>query len=183
MPSPASLEQHAEPQAILVGWFFNYWANTPRLRLGDNATLRLGPEDDPQPDVLLMIPAALGGRARVDPGGYVSGPPELVAEVSASTVSYDLHVKLDLYRERGVREYLVWRVRDREVDWFVLRDSAYERLAAGTDGVLRSEVFPGLWLDPGALVTADPARLLAVLQKGLATPEHAAFRKALLAHA
>jgi hypothetical protein len=53
-----------------------------------------------------------------------------------------------------VREYLVWRVLDRQVDWFVLRSQQYERLSQGTDGLLRSEAFPGLWLDPGALVGA-----------------------------
>ena len=40
---------------------------------------------------------------------------------------------------------------------------------------MRSEVFPGLWLDPRALLTQDWPRLLAVLGQGLASPEHAAF--------
>ena len=43
------------------------------------------------------------------------------------------------------------------------------------DGILRSAVFPGLWLDPAALVRGDKARVKAVLQGGLDSPEHAAF--------
>jgi hypothetical protein len=74
-----------------------------------------------------------------------------------------------------VQEYLVWRVLDGEVDWVVLRGGQYQRLAAGPDGVLRSDVFPGLWLDPAALVSGDLARVLAVVQQGVASPEHAAF--------
>ena len=43
------------------------------------------------------------------------------------------------------------------------------------DGTLRSTVFPGLWLDPSALVEEDFDRLLEVLQSGLDSPEHAEF--------
>ena len=39
----------------------------------------------------------------------------------------------------------------------------------------RSEAFPGLWLDPAALLAGDLPRALAVLQQGIATPEHASF--------
>jgi hypothetical protein len=42
-------------------------------------------------------------------------------------------------------------------------------------GLLRSEVFPGLWLDPATLVSGDEARVLAMVQLGVASTEHAAF--------
>jgi hypothetical protein len=105
----------------------------------------------------------------------LEGAPELVVEVAASTASYDLHDKLNAYRRNGVREYIVWRVGDGEVDWFVLRGGRYERLSPGGDGVHRSEVFPGLWLDTGALVRGDLARVHKVLDGGLASLEHATF--------
>jgi Uma2 family endonuclease len=175
MPSPVRMDQHGEPQADLVGWLGWYKAATPGVRAADNATVLLGPEDEPQPDALLMIPGALGGQSVVGVQGYLEGAPELAAEVASSSASYDLHVKLAVYREHGVREYLVWRVRDETIDWFALRGDRYEPLAPGADGILRSEVFPGLWLDPGALLGGDGARLVAVLQAGLASPEHAAF--------
>ncbi|MGE0707428.1 MAG: Uma2 family endonuclease [Planctomycetota bacterium] len=123
---------------------------------------------------------AAGGQTR-DEDGYVAGAPELVAEVAASSVSYDLHDKLGAYRRNGVREYLVWRVLDRALDWFVLRDERYEPLAPVGDGTLRSAVFPGLWLDPRALLAGDLAAVLARLQAGLASPEHGAFRARLAA--
>jgi Uma2 family endonuclease len=105
----------------------------------------------------------------------VETAPELVAEITASSASIDLNGKLHVYRRNEVREYLVWRVFDRAVDWFILRQSRFDRLQPGPDSILRSEVFPGLWLDPAALVRGDLAVVLAVVQQGIASPEHAAF--------
>lgn len=179
MPSPVRLDRHGKPHATLMGWLFTYTVALPVLELGDNTTVRLGLEDEPQPDALLMIPREWGGQAMMDADGYVEGAPELVAEVASSSVSYDLHVKQEVYRQHGVREYLVWRVLDRALDWFSLREGRYERLSPGRDGLLRSEVFPGLWLDPEALLSGNGPRLIAVLQEGLASPEHAAFAERL----
>ena len=123
-------------------------------------------DNEPQPDVCLFIDPARGGQARISQDDYLEGAPELVAEVASSSASYDLHVKLHVYRRSGVREYLVWRVLDRQIDWFVLREGAYEALAAGSDGILKSTVFPGLWLDPSALLSGDLARVLAVVGEG-----------------
>src|SRR5439155_6386295 len=101
--------------------------------------------------------------------------PELVAEVAASSASYDLHDKLNAYRRNQVREYLVWRVRDREVDWFVLREGQFERLPLGADGLLCSEVLPGLWLDPQAVIAGVAARMFQVAMQCVASPEYHAF--------
>ena len=120
----------------------------------------------PQPDAYLMIEPERGGQARISEDDYVEGAPELVAEIAASSVSYDLGKKLHAYRRNGVKEYIVWRVQDREIDWFVLREGRYEPLAPGPDGVLRSEAFPGLWLDPAALLRGDLAAVLATVRQG-----------------
>jgi hypothetical protein len=179
MPSPVRIGRHGEPQAALVWWLMSYKAGTPGVRAADNATARLGPEDEPQPDALMMIPQDRGGQAPVDAEDYLAGAPELAAEVAASSASYDLHVKIDVYREHGVREYIVWRVADRAIDWLVLQGERYEPLAPDSDGILRSRVFPGLWLDPVALIEGDLPRVAEVLREGLASPEHAAFVKRL----
>ena len=121
---------------------------TPGVEAGDNSSVRMDTANMPQPDTFLMIKPECGGRARISDDDYVEAQPELVAEIAASSVSYDLGKKKHAYERNGVREYLVWRVQDRELDWFVLRDGQYEPLAAGDDGILRSTVFPGLWLDP-----------------------------------
>lgn len=106
---------------------------------------------------------------------YIEGAPELIAEVAATSASYDLHSKLDAYRRNGVREYLVWRTLDRAIDWFTLRGARYEKLPVNGSGVQKSLVFPGLWLDPAAMIRGDLARVLKVLEKGLASREHRAF--------
>ena len=138
-----------------------------------NTTVRLDLDTEVQPDVLLRLEQ--GGDSRIGADGYVEGAPELAVEVAASSASYDLHDKLRAYRRNGVQEYLVWRVLDRELDWFVLRDGAYQRLAADPAGILRSAAFPGLWLNVPALLARDLAAVLATLQAGLASPEHTAF--------
>jgi hypothetical protein len=175
MPSAVRHDRHGRPNALLVTWMGYYASRTGGVDSSDNPTVRLDLDNEPQPDALLRILAECGGASRVGTEGYLEGPPELVAEVAASRVSYDLHVKLDAYRRNGVREYLVWRVDDREIDWFALRGQRYERLPAGSDGVLRSEVFPGLWLDVPALLRNDAAAVLQRAEQGMRSPEHAAF--------
>ena len=122
---------------------------------------------------MLMIEPDLGGQVKLE-DGYIVGGPELLAEVSASTVSMDMKTKLDVYRRAKVREYLVWRVEDEEIDWFILRRGRFVKLVP-EDGFLRSVTFPGLWLDPTALAGLNLARVLEVGRLGIATAEHAAF--------
>jgi hypothetical protein len=181
MPTPVRFDSHGEQQADLIGWLVFYRSGTPGTRVGDNSTVRLDLGSVPQPDAVLIIDPALGGQATLSAAGYLTAAPELAAEVSASTVSLDLGAKLDVYRRTGVREYVVWRVLDREVDWFILRGSQYERLGPRDAGILASEVFPGLWLDAAALVRGDIARVLEVVRAGIASPEHAAFVQRLAA--
>jgi len=179
VPSPARLRRHGSPQFDLITWLGRYTAATPGVIGADNATIRLDLDNEPQPDAVLFIDPARGGQAMISTDDYIEQAPEFVAEVASSSVSYDLHVKLKVYRRNGVREYLVWRVLDREIDWFVLRRRQYVRLPREQDGLYHSEVFPGLWLDPAALVSGDTQTVVAALQRGLASPEHAAFVKRL----
>ena len=179
MSSPVRAEHHGAPHSSLVWWLVSYGIVTPGVRAVDNASVRLDAQNMPQPDAALFIEPGKGGQARISVDDYLEGAPELVAEVSSSTVDVDLSVKLELYRRFGVREYLVWRVGDKAIDWFVLKDGAYERLPMDGAGVDRSLVFPGLWLDSRALVAGDLARVLAVLAEGLASAEHAAFKTSL----
>jgi Uma2 family endonuclease len=173
--SPVRHRQHSAPHSQLITWLGTYTASTPNLDLGDNGSLRLDLDNMPQPDAFLMIKPERGGQARISDDDYVEGAPELIAEIAASSVSYDLGKKLHVYRRNVVREYLVWRVQDREIDWFVLRDGQYDSLPAGVDGTTRSTVFPGLWLDRTALLRGDLATVLAVVQQGLSAADHAAF--------
>ncbi len=173
MSSPVRQTQHSRPHVHLCGWLAQYEAVTSRIEAGDNATLRLDTKNQPQADLLLMIQPEFGGQAKLD-DGYIVGAPELLAEISASTVSMDMKTKLEVYRRCKVREYLVWRIEDEEIDWFILRRGRFVKLTS-EDGILRSETFPGLWLDSIALVAMNLARVLEVGRLGVACPEHAAF--------
>jgi hypothetical protein len=175
MPSPVRAEQHGNPHADLIGWMALYRASTPGVRVSADASIRLDLDNEPQPDALIYVEPAFGGLARLDDDGYLVGGPELVAEVAASTVSLARNTKLRVYRRNNIREYIIWRVQDQALDWFVLRQGEYELLPRSADGILRSEQLPGLWLDPDALLRFDLARVLHVLQQGLACPEHATF--------
>ena len=175
MPSPVRFQRHGQPHFDLIGWLCHYRFFTPGVLGADNATARLDLDNEPQPDGLLLIEPARGGQAKISDDDFVENAPELVAEVSASSVSFDLHTKLAVYRRNGVCEYLVWRVLDEQIDWFISRDGSFIPLAADEEGIFRSEVFPGLWLDAQALVRADMPRLLAALDRGIASTEHAKF--------
>jgi len=175
VPSPVRHRFHGRQHIHLANWLGHYEAGTPGVEASDNSTVRLDLDNEPQPDVLLFIDPVCGGQALIDADGYIEGAPELVAEVASSSASYDLHAKLRVYRRNGVREYIGWRVLEQEIDWFVLRAGQYERLPLDAEGLLRSEVFPGLWLDPAALLRGDLTTVFAVVQRGLASPEHAVF--------
>lgn len=179
VPSPVSFVEHAQPHFNLITWLGTFIAMTKGVLGGDNASLRLDLDSEPQPDAFLLIEPRLGGQARIDGDGFVAGAPELIAEVAATSASYDLGAKLRVYLRNGAREYVVWRVFDGAIDWFALRDGEYQRLEPDEDRIVCSEILPGLWLDPAALIAGDMARVLEVQQRGLASPEAAEFRHGL----
>lgn len=166
---------HGEPHAGIVVWLGTYCAATPGVRPADNATVRLDLDNEIQPDVLLRLEPAVGGHSRLSADDYVEGAPELIVEIAASSAAYDLHEKLRVYRRNGVQEYVVWQVYDKRVDWLALTAGEYLPLLPDESGVVHSQVFPGLCLAVQALLAGALATVLAELQKGLETAEHAAF--------
>jgi Uma2 family endonuclease len=175
VPSPVRQRYHGRPHSHLNFWICAYEGGTPGVEAGDNSTVRLDLNNVPQPDCLLFVQPEHRGRVRISEDGYIEGAPELVAEVAASSASIDVGSKLESYRRNGVHEYIVWRVLDQRIDWFVLRGDAFELLVPEGDGILRSSVFPGLWLDPAALIRGDVNSVFAIVQAGLASPEHLDF--------
>ena len=175
MPSPARFTEHAHPHGNLVTWLGVYSAATPGVLLGDNATVLLDWENEPQPDALLRIDEACGGRSRITAEHYLAGAPELMLEVAASSVSYDMHTKRRVYQRSGVEEYIVVQIYERRIVWFRLREGVYYPIEPDAAGILSSEVLPGLCLHEAAFWAGDMARVLAVLQEQLASPGHTAF--------
>jgi hypothetical protein len=113
-------------------------------QFGGDGSVRLDADNEVQPDALLRIDEACGGQSRVAADGFIEGAPELVVEISGSSASYDLHAKLHVYRRAGVCEYIVWRVYDRALDWFMLEEGRFVAQTPDADGVLHSQSFPGL---------------------------------------
>lgn len=175
MPSPVRSEQHGGPHADLITWLGTYRIFTAGVAVNAEGTIRLGASSEPQPDAAMFVRPEHGGKVLISADDYIEGGPELAAEVAASSVDYDLGVKFQLYQRYDVQEYIVWRVLDEEIDWFVRRGGQFAPMARDAAGVYRSEVFPGLWLDSSALARRDMARVHTVLQQGLATAEHANF--------
>jgi Uma2 family endonuclease len=160
LASPVSLD-HGRDHFDLISWLGVYRHKIPGVEGADNTTIRLDLDNEPQPDIALRY--VEGGASRV--AGYVEGPPELVVEVALSSVSTDLHDKLNAYRRNGVQEYIVWRVEDRTLDWFSLEEGEYRSLTPDSRGVIHSKVFPGLRLAVNALLAGDMATVIAEQQR------------------
>jgi Uma2 family endonuclease len=165
--------RHGTNHLPLGTLFFAYEGHTPGVESGDNTTILLGDEGEPQPDLYLRILPEYGGQSRTTANDYVEGAPELIAEIAHSSRAIDLHAKRDDYTRYGVLEYLVLSLRDNRLFWFDLR--ARQELQPDADGVYRLHSFPGLWVHGEALLARDHRRLTETLGQGLATKEHADF--------
>jgi len=159
--SPLRFTPHAEPHGRIIGWLIAYQAMESGLKVGIEPTVRLDADNEPQPDAVLF---RLGGNAQIDEDGYITGSPELIVEIAASTVSYDLHAKKRIYERNGVKEYIVWRTLDQAIDWFVLENGQYVELAPDAAGIIHSREFAGLRLNVAAILNGNMSAVLITLQ-------------------
>ena len=173
MASPLR-RRHGKKHIDAILWLGPYLEATPGVEALDNASVFFEDYGEPQPDIALRILPECGGRTR-DDGDYYANGPELIVEVSDSTLKKDLGPKLADYERAGVPEYVVVGVDPPAVRWHVSRDGHLIEVGPDADGIYRSAIFPGLWLDPVALLSGDRRSLRATVARGLATPEHAAF--------
>ncbi len=172
MASPVTAD-HARRDSLLITWLGVYAASTPGCKAGNNCTWIML-DSAPQPDADLTIAPESGGQSGLD-GRYCTGAPELAVEVSMSTPGYDFGAKLALYQRAGVREYLTVALNPPRITWRAWTADGYVQIPPDAGGILRSRVFPGLWLDVEAALASDSAKTLATLQRGIESPEHAAF--------
>ena len=173
--SPVRANRHGRPHAKLITWLGMYGVATPGVDVQDNTTVRLDTDNEPQPDALLRIEPEVGGNSRISEDDYIEGAPELIVEIAASSASYDLNDKLNAYRRNGVQEYIVWQSYENRIDWFRLEAGRYISLEPDEAGIIKSRVFPGLWLAVNALREGNLAEVLAILQQGIQTVEHQTF--------
>ena len=172
MASPVSTK-HGNRHSYFNAWLTIYETHTHGCEIVTDGTALIE-NDAPQPDIALRILPAFGGQSR-DEGPYLAGAPELIVEVAASSRARDLGPKARLYLRAGVREYVTALVDEQRVIWRELHEGAWRELTADSAGVLRSRVFPGLRLDEPAMWRRDLAKVLDVLQQGMATAEHGDF--------
>ena len=175
MPSPVRFSVHSLQDSLIQGWLVTYASETPGTQAGANGTVQLDLDNVPQPDAALRITEECGGSSRLDKKGYVTGPPELVVEIAASSSSIDLHDKLRAYRRNGVKEYLVWRTTEGAFDWFILGEGDYEPQLPDAKGICASVAFPGLILNVPALLDLNGAAVLATLRHGPKSRAHKLF--------
>ncbi len=175
--SPLRHDQHGKPHSRIITWLGVYQAMTPGVDLSDAPTVRLDDANEPQPDAVLFLESWAGGQTRISPDGYLEGAPELIVEIAASSAAIDTTLKKQVYQRHGVSEYLIWQTHDNRLDWFCLQDGVYQALVPDPDGMLRSRVFPGLWLAVEALLGGQMVTVLATVQVGLQSADHAAFRE------
>ena len=146
------------------------------MEAGDNGSVRLDLDNEPQPDAYLIIRPEHGGQARISEDDYIEGAPELVAEVAASSASYDLGKKLarlPAQRRPRVRRLAGPRSPGRLVrePRRVIRADRSRRPTASC----AARCFPASGSTRPPLMRGDVNGVLAVVQQGLNSPEHAEF--------
>jgi hypothetical protein len=174
----SSLHHRHSKNRILLGTpVFLYEGCTPGVQASERATVILSDQDELHPDLCVRLLSECGGQSRVSEDEDIFGAPELSVEVAASARSLEFHLKLERYRAAGVIEYLVLCLEEWKLYWFNLQLN--REMQPDTDGVFRSRVFPGLWIDGPALLDRQPAKLLETLDHGLASPAYSNFRNRL----
>ena len=81
--------RHGENHAMLGMLVGTYGRKTPGVQACGRTTVILGADSEPEPDLHLRIATEFGGQSRISEDDYLTGAPELVAEVSDSTLAVD----------------------------------------------------------------------------------------------
>ncbi|MCC6590562.1 MAG: Uma2 family endonuclease [Bryobacterales bacterium] len=163
--SPVSVD-HSLLDGFAGFWLHTYAAAASTCIVGHSETW-LMLESSPQPDLSLYFKPEYGGKFALR-NNYRQGTPDLVVEVCVTSTEYDFGPKLALYQRAGVSEYITLEQLHSRITWRVLRDGSYQPLKPADDGIYRSEVFPGLWLDASAIWHGDYRRIREVVDSGVA---------------
>lgn len=175
LESPIRYRAHGRPHSEILHWLKSYSLATPGTIALGNVTLILDDRNELEPDCVLFLSPQFGGKCQPDPNDYLRGSPELVVEISASTTARDYGPKLAVYLKHQVQEVIIWRTENGILDWFLLNQAQYHLQKPGSDGLLRSRAFPGLFLHSPSLITGDLNAVLHYLQLGLNSPSHRDF--------
>jgi len=163
--SPLRAVYHGNPHLLMAQWMATYAMHDPTLIGSDNSTIRMNADNDPQPDLCLL---RINGQTRFDDEGYIVGAPELIVEIAGSSASYDFSEKRDVYEAAGVGEYLVFETIEGRIEWWRADNGCFVDIPLD-DGIYKSVLFPGLWLDAEALRAANAPKLIKTLQQGMSS--------------
>ena len=183
--SPPISSDHGKSNGLLGLLLGQYATATPKVAFAVNASVRLDGKNEYQPDVMLWIESGSMSRTRVGATGLLEGRPELVAEISLSSRSFDLNEKKVVYLRNQIQEYIVWEMADEpKFHWYTLENGEYVSLPMRHNAdvlVAYSRVFPGLWIDWLSLLAGKgfDKGIFRNLHKGLKSAEHKAFVKKL----
>jgi len=136
---------HQRISMILSGVLFNYFIGKPCRPFAAPFDVRLFYEEDEsddtvvQPDLVVVCdPAKLGKEG-------CQGVPDLVIEIlSPSNTAIEMHRKLCLYQDAGVREYWVVDPEQKLIEAYFLNNGNYEPYILRINDTLRSMLFPDL---------------------------------------
>lgn len=174
MPSPMRFVQHANPQTCINGWLFCYVTQTPGVNTGGSATLKIDDENEFEPDGMLFYD---NGQLIIADDGYLEGVPELAVEVTASTFTIDSKEKFRVYEKHGVKEYLLWNTEAGTITWYARHKDKFVPMKSNRAGILKSKIFPGLWLEVAAMREGDMTQVMKTLYEGLASAPHRQYVK------
>lgn len=105
MASPEHLDIHATYQRLYVLLSLSAQQKQQGVVVGSRVTLRIDEVNVPEPDIAFVAKAH---GARLRPGGYIAGPPDLAIEiVSRSSLEHDYVLVRRLYERAGVQEYWI----------------------------------------------------------------------------
>lgn len=107
-----------------------------------------------QPDLLFVR----ADRSHIIEHTHIAGPPDICVEIiSEGNRTHDTVVKFKEYAARGVPEYWLVDLREREISTWRNADGEYELIGRASPGELVSSVMlPELQLDPAQVLPSEP---------------------------
>ena len=159
---PVTLE-HGQRANILNWWLSHYVGDKRGCEAASNVTCTMLGQS-PQPDVLLRLTEEHGGQS-IDTGYLLAGAPELVVDICETSFEIEFGPELELYQKAEVRENITIRTLPPPgIVWRVLVDGSYRVNEPDSKGILRSQCFPGLWLDTEGFWAEDCVRMRETLE-------------------
>jgi hypothetical protein len=80
-----------------------------------------------------------------------------------------------------VQEYVVWQTLDARLEWFEWTAPEYVRRRPDANGIIKSKVSPGLWLNVSALLAEENDQVMDTIEAGVRSGAHRRFVAALSA--